>query len=1255
MYYPIDIGAVGMKVVYVSIRHVDAQLLEKAGAELSKRIGIDVDVFGVNCEDVNDDVLLYGNLVRKTADANFVYVRIMGDPYRFLKFDKYIDTLRKSSALVYIHAGTPEVMSLVKDLYKGSNEDFKTLFSYSDAKGTENDISTLWYAAHMLKLTDTLPPAPVPRREHGIFHPDFPDDITVEEYMKTLPQRRVRAGVVIPGYIDVYKDTDHVAAVIRALEAHGMSTIPVFFSNFSDDGYEGLKRILDQYFRPEGVPIIDVAVSLVSFSRSSTYSFTGVEETNYFRDCLNVPIVFGLTVAGDYHDFEDDRIGLSKNDMEANVTYPELNGDIITVPIAYRPRTKGNRRSLPIPDRIEHLCRVAYGWGKLRSTPKKDRKVAILMWQSVANSGNIGGAAGLDTMETIANELKRFRDEGYTVTNVPENGEALVKEILDNVTNDLDNLPAEYMREHAADMMSKKDYVGHFESIPEWNQEMKIKDWGEPPGTLCTDGDDMVIPGLVKGNIYVGYQPLRGRAEKFAQNIHDPLLFPQHQYLGFYRWLRDVFKADMIIHTGTHGTIEWLPGKNVGMSRKCEPCVVLDGIPNLYPYIIDDPGEAMQTKRRIESVVIGHMTPSMARADSYDELDEVNVQIQNYLKNKGGASEERLAEMTRQIYEAARKNDMLNDLGITPENDPGPEGFGPYIVELHEYIEEMKDALIRANLHILGKVPERLHFDEMVYSLTRLDNGDVRSLRDAFAANQGFDMVHAVDDVSGTTADGKLNSEEIDRIDRELMAFIQWMREDGFDAERSVEKIRKDYGKVSDELRESVEYTCNSVSVKIKRMADEMDHLFDGINGEFVLPGPSGAPTRGNADILPTGRNMYSLDPSLVPSKSSWEIGKRMADQMIEKYANEHGGFPREIGFVIWATDTMKTGGDDVAYILWLMGLRPIWSRTGGQVLGLEVIPVKELGRPRVDVTVNITGLFRDTFPNLIDLIDDAVKMVMDLDEDDEDNAIAANLRKDIVEGIAAGLTPDEARRRNSVRLFGAPPGAYGAGVNHAISSSAWETVEDLANIYRDWCSNGYAKGEYGTKMTEEFCRRFSKVAVTVKNIADREIDILDCDDYYEFLGGMNSFVRTYGRKDAVTYMGDDSDPKKSKIRSTQEELRFTVRSKALNPKFINGLKEHGYRGAAELANVVEFTMAWDATSGIGEDWMYEGLADKYLFDKDTQEWMKNVNPYAMMNILNRLQEAIERGLWDATDDYKDKLKELYIETEARIEEITDR
>ncbi|MBO4797863.1 MAG: cobaltochelatase subunit CobN, partial [Candidatus Methanomethylophilaceae archaeon] len=589
------------------------------------------------------------------------------------------------------------------------------------------------------------------------------------------------------------------------------------------------------------------------------------------------------------------------------------------------------------------------------------------------------------------------------------------------------------------------------------------------------------------------------------------------------------------------------------------------------------------------------------------------------------------------IYEAAKKNNLLKDLGITEETDPGPEGFGDYIIPLHEYLEEAKDALIRSDLHVLGRVPRENHFDEMVYSLMRLDNGDVMSIRDAYAFNQGVDFQKILEDPSGIGPDGKLNSETANRIDGEIRDIIVQMRADGYNAETAISRI----GNVSDDLRKSIEYTCGTLAPNIYRMDDELGHMMDGFSGRHIVPGPSGAPTRGGAGVLPMGRNFYSLDPDIIPTRTAWEIGKRMADQMIQRNVDEKGEFPREVGFVIWATDTMKTYGDDVAYILWLLGVRPVWARTGGQVVDLEVVPLEELGRPRVDVTVNITGLFRDTFPNLIDLIDEAVNLIADLDEDDENNALAANMRRDVFEGIIAGLTPDEARRRNAVRIFGAPPGGYGTGVNHAIGASSWKDVKDLADVYMDWCSNGYSRGHFGEKMKDEFVKRFSSVSVTIKNMPDREIDLLDCDDVYEYLGGMNAFVRAYGKhKDTFsTYMGDDSDPKKSKLRSTKEELRFVYRSKILNPKFINGLKEHGYRGAAEMANLTEYTMAWGATSDVAEDWMYDGLMDKYLLDKDTREWMLDVNPYAMMNILNRLQEAIERGLWNASDEYKEKME----------------
>ena len=1248
-----------MRIVFLSTQSTDARYMAKP-AERLVDLGIEPVVYALNSDDADDDVLEYQELVRQTKQADFFFMRCMSDTNRFKRFAKLEPILKESKGYVFVYSGNAEVTLLNRPLFKGTDEQYATLAKYAASRGAENDYAMLHYIAYIMGLTDVEPPETKVQRRHGYYHPGMDRDITKEQYLATLDPDKMTIGILFASSLWIYDNLDAIDALVNEIERRGMNALPVFYQaiSYKTDEEWTTKQTMEEYFTKDGKCLADAVLIHTQFSvMYNSREDMGVKVSdadNYFRNVLDVPMLNTLTITGNYADFEIDKVGLDKHSILNNVAFPEIDGDIITVPIAYSPKKTQLKRNVPIPDRIEAAVDMAYRWARLRHIPEKEKKVAILFWQSRPNSGVIGNAAGLDTMESIASLMQRMSSEGYFIENVPQDGRALIDEILNGVTNDLDNLSLKTMRDKAVGLVDSKDYTDDYRrTVPEWDQSMIEKDWGAPPGGMMVDGRRIIIPGIIKGNVFIGYQPLRGSADKMEQNIHDPILFTQHQYLAYYRWIRDDFKADVIIHVGTHGTLEWLPGKNVGLSAKCNPDFVLGNMPNLYIYIVDDPGEGIQCKRRIESVLIGHMPPTMARAGEYDELGQVNAALQEYFKFKNTNDPERRAELVKNVYEAVKRLKMLDDLGL--EEDPGAEGFEPYIMPLHEHISEVKDAIIRADLHVLGRVPIGNHLDEMIYTLTRLDNGTVRSLRDTFAENLGFDIQALIDDPSGMMADGRVNSTVVDELDAKVQEFITFARESSFDSGRCISRITELYGKVTDDLRTSITYMCDSVAPNVLRMSDEIDNLLHGMNGGYVLPGPSGAPTRGNADILPMGRNYYSLDPDAIPSKVSWEIGKRMADQMIERYVSEKGEYPREIGFVIWATDTMKTGGDDVAYILWLLGVRPVWSKTGGQVIDLEVVPVKELGRPRIDVTVNITGLFRDTFPNLIDMIDDAVNMVADLDEDDEDNALAANLRKDIVDGIASGLTPDEARRRNAVRIFGAPPGGYGTGVNKAIETGAWKTVQDLADVYMAWCSNGYSKGSFGVQMKDEFVRRFSKVGVTVKNMPDREIDLLDCDDVYEYLGGMNSFVRAYGRKDAVTYMGDGSDPKKSKLRDTKEELRYTFRSKVLNPKFISGLKEHGYRGASEMANLTEFTMAWGATSDVAEDWMYDGLADKFLLDEDTKEWMLDVNPYAMMNILNRLEEAIERGLWDASDEYREKLKDLFLEVEERIEELTDR
>ena len=1249
-----------MKIVNLSVNSTDPKTMVQPVRELEKRFGISAELHCFDSADLDNDILLYQELVRSTKDADLVIIRCMTDPTKFNRFEKYEPVLRESKGVVFIHSGNAEVKFAYRDMFAGTDDEFILLGKYVGYRGAENDQGLILWLNERLGGPDIPVPEPIKQRADGIYHPDHDRDVTLEEYIGALDPGKPTVGIMFTGNLWIFDNTLHIDSLIRCLESKGVNVIPVFFSATISNvpGEKGTSRLVKHYMMDGNRSRIDVMIMASPFSQlvnsRESDGMNTPDDENFYRFMTNVPVLQAMTLSGGFVDYEESAAGLNKAEIYAQVSWPEVDGQIITVPIGSGNEKVGGLRKLkPIDDRIEHISELAKNWAVLRRTPVKDRKIAILLYQSRPDSGRMGSAAGLDTLESVSDILKKMKRRGYNVGDVPSNGKELITELLDGVTNNLEWMSSGAIRRKAVGLVGKDRYMKHFSGISDFNRNQMSEKWGEPIGSVCTDSDKMVIPGVVKGNVMIGYQPLRAWFDQMDAVYHDPIMPMPHQYLEYYRWLRDDFGVQMVIHVGTHGTLEWLPGKNVGLSGKCYPDLVLNSIPHMYPYVIDDPGEGIQAKRRSEAVVIGHMCPTMARAGSYDDLAPVEVPLQEYFKFRNSAPAERKRLLVEEIYKATKDANLFDDLELPPETDV--KAFEDRLSELHDYITDVKEALIRDGLHIMGRVPEGDRMEENIYSLMRLRNGDVPSLRTSLSEVLRIDIESALDMPTGYSSDGELNSALIDKADVEYQKLIKKMISLGCNRSKIEEYIAGRYGKMTDNLSVSIGYVCDRLMPNLKRMADEVENLLDGFNGEYVLPGPSGAPTRGGADILPMGRNYYGVDPSMVPSKAAWTTGVKMADQMINKYVDEKGHYPKEVGFIIWATDTMKTSGDDMAYILWLMGVRPTWSKLSGHVTGLEAVPLSELKRPRIDVTVRITGLFRDTFPNLIDMIDDAVSLVSGLDEDEEGNYLAANLRKDIVECVERGIPIDEARRRCSVRVFGCPPGAYGPGVNHAIESSGWKTVQDLADIYIAWGSSGYGRGLYGESMKEEFIKRFSNVGVTVKNMPDREIDLLDIDDVYGYLGGLNAFVKAYGDPEALSFMGDGSDPDRVKIRDTKEEMRFVFRSKILNPKFLNGLKEHGYRGVSELAKLTEYMLGWDATSDAIDDWMYEQVSEKFLFDEETRKWMEEENPYAAMDMLNRLQEAIARGLWDPKETTLEKLEAMYLDIEERLEMLTDK
>jgi len=469
-------------------------------------------------------------------------------------------------------------------------------------------------------------------------------------------------------------------------------------------------------------------------------------------------------------------------------------------------------------------------------------------------------------------------------------------------------------------------------------------------------------------------------------------------------------------------------------------------------------------------------------------------------------------------------------------------------------------------------------------------------------------------------------------------------------------------GQADPQTQHVLGYVADTIYPALQRTPDEIGNLLRGLDGRFVPPGPSGAPTRGMANILPTGRNFYSVDPKTIPSPSAWETGKALADALLEKYLTEEGAYPEMVGLVVWGTSAMRTHGDDVAQILALLGVRPVWQPESRRVQGLEVIPVSELGHPRIDVTVRISGFFRDAFPNLINLLDQAVELAASQDESPEENYVLKHLQEDMSQGGADAVTPGPSptgrgetdggvRAASLYRIFGSKPGTYGAGILAALDERNWETVEDLAEVYTAWGGYAYTQRDFGVSARPQFRQRFSQIVVAAKNQDTREHDIFDSDDYMQYHGGMIATVRALTGSNPRQFFGDSADPSRARVRDLQDEARRVFRSRVVNPKWIESMKRHGYKGAFELSATVDYMFGYDATAQVVEDWMYEDVTESYVLDPETQKFFQESNPWALRSIVERLLEAIERGLWaEPPPEMREKLQELYLDLEAELE-----
>ncbi|MGW1768557.1 cobaltochelatase subunit CobN [Streptomyces sp. NPDC002073] len=961
---------------------------------------------------------------------------------------------------------------------------------------------------------------------------------------------------------------------------------------------------------------------------------------------LDVPILQALCLTGSRANWEENDEGLSPLDAASQVAVPEFDGRLITVPFSFKEIDEdGLPAYVADPERAARVAGIALRHARLRHTPNADKRIALVLSAYPTKHSRIGNAVGLDTPASAVALLRRLRAEGYDFGPQEEipglvsgDGDELIRALIDAGGHDQDWLTEEQLAANPV-RIPAADYRRWFAQLPAELREAVERHWGPAPGEMFLDrsrvghgGDpdgDIVLAALRRGNLLILIQPPRGFGENPIAIYHDPDLPPSHHYLAAYRWIQAAaedggFGADAMIHLGKHGNLEWLPGKNAGLSAACAPDAALGDLPLVYPFLVNDPGEGTQAKRRVHATLVDHLVPPMARADSYGDIARLEQHLDEYAQISS-MDPAKLPAIRAQIWTLIQAAKLDHDLGLAER--PDDDGFDDFLLHVDGWLCEVKDAQIRDGLHVLGGAPTGPERVNLVLAILR-----ARQIWGGTTALPGLREALGLDESAATrtTADA---AEETAR------ALVEAMEAAGWDPAAVAAVAEGHPAGVADVL----EFAAREVVPRLAATTDEIDHAVHALNGGFVPAGPSGSPLRGLVNVLPTGRNFYSVDPKAVPSRLAWETGQALADSLLERYRTDNGEWPASVGLSLWGTSAMRTAGDDVAEAMALLGVRPVWDEASRRVTGLEPIPYEELGRPRIDVTLRISGFFRDAFPHVIGLLDDAVRLAASLDEPAEANYVRAHAQADLAEH------GDE--RRATTRIFGSRPGTYGAGILQLIDSRDWRTDADLAEVYTVWGGYAYGRELNGRPARAEMETAYKRITVAAKNTDTREHDIADSDDYFQYHGGMVATVRALRGTAPEAYIGDSTRPETVRTRTLVEETSRVFRARVVNPKWIEAMRRHGYKGAFELAATVDYLFGYDATTGVIADWMYDKLTQTYVLDAENRAFLQEANPWALHGIAERLLEAESRGMWEKPDpETLAALRQVFLDTEGDLE-----
>jgi cobaltochelatase CobN len=1039
-----------------------------------------------------------------------------------------------------------------------------------------------------------------------------------------------RIGVLFYRAHEVSGNSGFAHKLADAIDATGSAVgVPIFASS--------LRSAPDQLFDALGALDAVVVSMLAAGGSKSASAGAGEDDASWDIEriaAMNIPVLQGLCLTSSRAEWASNNDGVTPLDSATQIAIPEFDGRIITAPYSFKEiDADGLPHYVADPERCARVAAIAVKHALLRRVPNEQKRLALVLSAYPTKHSRVGNAVGLDTPVSAVRLLRRLAQDGYDVgdgfgvfgiEDETQAGDRLIHTLIDAGGQDEQWLTTEQVAD-AQVKVAPEEYAKWTADLPAQLRDAMADAWGPAPGRLFVNDDgDLVLAALRSGNVVLMIQPPRGFGENPVAIYHDPDLPPSHHYLAAYRWLEHGFGAHAVVHLGKHGSMEWLPGKNAALSAACATDAVLQNLPLIYPFLVNDPGEGAQAKRRAHATIVDHLIPPMARAETYGDIARLEQLLDEY-GNIAAMDPAKLPAIRGEIWNLMRAAEMHRDLGL--DDRPGDEEFDDFLLHVDGWLCEIKDAQIRDGLHVLGAAPDGAARVNLVLAILRAaqvwggQDHAVPGLRTALGLKEGAELA------------------AVDEIETRARALVEAMEAAGWAADAdTIDALHE-----APDVRACLRFAATEVVPRLAGTAGELDSVMRALAGGFVRPGPSGSPLRGLVNVLPTGRNFYTVDPRAVPSRLAWQTGQAMAESLVQRYLDDTGTYPESVGLSVWGTSAMRTSGDDVAEVLALLGVRPEWDEASRRVSRLVIVPLEELGRPRVDVTVRISGFFRDAFPHVVMMLDDAVRLVALLDEPDEHNYVAAHARADLADH------GDE--RRATTRVFGSKPGSYGAGILQVVEAGTWRDDKDLADVYTAWGGFAYGRGLDGSAAADDMRTNYARIKVAAKNIDTREHDIADSDDYFQYHGGMIATVRALTGTDPKAYVGDSTTPDAVRTRTLAEETARVFRARVINPRWISAMRRHGYKGAFELAATVDYLFGFDATAGVVHDWMYEKLAESYVLDPETREFLNQSNPWALHGMVERLQEAADRGLWaDPSPETMAALRQAYLEVEGNIE-----